>query len=55
MDTTFDVVPDRAYFRVRYVTRNSRGDIQKVGTALNARFDTEPQAQQAATDLAEGR
>lgn len=54
METTFDIVPERAYFRVRYVTRNSRGEIQKVGTAINKWFDTEADAQKAVQQLAEG-
>lgn len=54
MDTTFDVMPDRVYFLVRYVTRNSRGEIQKVGPASNRRYNTEAEALAAAKQFAEG-
>lgn len=53
METTFDVVPDRAYFKIRYVTRNSRGEIQVVGTASAKRFETERVAKKAVKNLKE--
>lgn len=51
LTTSFDVAPDRAYFRVRYVTRNESGDIQTTGSALCARYETEEDAEKIASAL----
>ena len=55
MNTEFYVAPDRAYFRIRAVTRNERGEIQRAVDATHKRYDTQELAEQAIVDLAEGR